>query len=378
MDGLPLSAHWAGVPLQDSVGRKRRSCSGSRNGTPASKGPPIAADPDIAAAAAEEAALDASLAAAQAIAVGSNLAQVALQSPNRWSCIRHNRYKENQLPCDQVIRCSLNGAARYRQEEQTAATLVAAAATLLEGAAAAVHEEATQGLEEEAAAAEQREEQKPVLQADVTATATPPEIVAARAEAPAADSPATPWAPQIGAEAAAVAAALAASRSATPASLPRSPAVAHATPGRRCPTPPESLPMLASRWRHGSSHAFRVERRSKSRMPLHSVGKHIHGFEYWPCRGGGTPARRMSRLSLPAPAAQLDVNSPMAEQPGAAAGAPEATEVLPQQPSAAKTGTKAPINTPTDAAGQWKRPLIVHLARIESTASRVQLQPVNG
>lgn len=113
-------------------------------------------------------------------------------------------------------------------------------------------------------------------------------------------------------------------------------------------------------------------------MPLHSVGKHIHGFEYWPCMGGGTPTRRMSRLSLPAPAAQLDVNSPMAEQPGAAAGAPEATEVLPQQPSAAKTGTKAPINTPTDAAGQWKRPLIVHLARIESTASRVQLQPVNG
>lgn len=54
------------------MGRKRRSCSGSRNGTPASKGAaPINADPEMAAAAAEEAALDASLAAAEAAAAGT-------------------------------------------------------------------------------------------------------------------------------------------------------------------------------------------------------------------------------------------------------------------------------------------------------------------
>ena len=55
------------------------------------------------------------------------------------------------------------------------------------------------------------------------------------------DSPATPWVPQIGVEAAAIAAALAASRSATPASAPGSPAAARATPGRRCAPPAEYL-----------------------------------------------------------------------------------------------------------------------------------------
>ena len=55
------------------------------------------------------------------------------------------------------------------------------------------------------------------------------------------DSPATPWVPQIGVEAAAIAAALAASRSATPASAPSSPVAARATPGRRCAPPAEDL-----------------------------------------------------------------------------------------------------------------------------------------
>lgn len=59
------------------MGRKRRSCSGSRNGTPASKSRPMTADPEVAAAAAEEAALDASLAAAEAAAVTSGQTQVA-------------------------------------------------------------------------------------------------------------------------------------------------------------------------------------------------------------------------------------------------------------------------------------------------------------
>ena len=59
------------------MGRKRRSCSGSRNGTPASKGRPMTVDPEVVAAAAEEAALDASLAAAEATAVTGGQTQVA-------------------------------------------------------------------------------------------------------------------------------------------------------------------------------------------------------------------------------------------------------------------------------------------------------------
>ena len=71
--------------------RKRRSCSGSRNGTPASKGLPIAADPDMAAAAAEEAALDASLAAAEAAAVTSQPDQVCTTISTFWIyCISHD------------------------------------------------------------------------------------------------------------------------------------------------------------------------------------------------------------------------------------------------------------------------------------------------
>ena len=56
--------------LQDSVAQKRRSCSGSRNGTPAVRDRRSASvDPEAAAMMAEDSALEASLAAAEAAAV---------------------------------------------------------------------------------------------------------------------------------------------------------------------------------------------------------------------------------------------------------------------------------------------------------------------
>ncbi|BDA48546.1 probable Bromodomain adjacent to zinc finger domain protein 2B at C-terminar half [Coccomyxa sp. Obi] len=238
----------------ESVGRKRRSCSGSRNGTPVSKGRPITADPEVAAAAAEEAALDASLAAAEATAITSGQAQ----------------------------------------EQGIAATLAAAAAQL-EGAA----EEAPEEEETPLPVAEQPQQQ---LQEGIAVEGTPSAAaaIASRIDQRV-DSPATPWVPQIGAEAAAVAAALAAQRSATPASAPGSPAAARTTPGRR---------------------------------------------------GRSAASGRKSRMSLPALAVQPEapVDSPATLQlEGFSMGAVDVTEVLPQQFSAAKTGTLAPINTPVGA-----------------------------
>ena len=55
-------------------------------------------------------------------------------------------------------------------------------------------------------------------------------------------------------------------------------------------------------------------------------------------------------MSLVALAVQPE-DSPSADV--SAAGAADVTEVLTQQLSNAKTGTKAPINTPIDTAGQW-------------------------
>jgi hypothetical protein len=56
--------------LQDSVAQKRRSCSGSRNGTPAVRDRrSTSVDPEAAAMMAEDFALEASLAAAEAAAV---------------------------------------------------------------------------------------------------------------------------------------------------------------------------------------------------------------------------------------------------------------------------------------------------------------------
>ena len=58
-----------GCFLQDSVAQKRRSCSGSRNGTPAVRDRRSASvDPEAAALMAEDSALDAALAAAEAAA----------------------------------------------------------------------------------------------------------------------------------------------------------------------------------------------------------------------------------------------------------------------------------------------------------------------
>lgn len=58
-----------GCFVQDSVAQKRRSCSGSRNGTPAVRDRRSASvDPEAAAMMAEDSALDASLAAAEAAA----------------------------------------------------------------------------------------------------------------------------------------------------------------------------------------------------------------------------------------------------------------------------------------------------------------------
>ena len=62
-------------------------------------------------------------------------------------------------------------------------------------------------------------------------------------------------------------------------------------------------------------------------------------------------------MSLPALAVGPPVGSPAAVQlERSPAGAVDATEVLPQQFSAAKTGTLAPINTPTGNTGQHKKP----------------------
>ncbi|KAK9917599.1 hypothetical protein WJX75_006241 [Coccomyxa subellipsoidea] len=255
----------------DSVGRKRRSCSGSRNGTPASKGAaPINADPEMAAAAAEEAALDASLAAAEAAAAGTG----------------------------------------HILEGDTVATLAAAAAQLQAAAEEAV-KEGTPCADQQLPAGE--------------AVKGTPSAGAPRMER--LDSPATPWVPQIGVEAAAIAAALAASRSATPASAPGSPAAARATPGRR---------------------------------------------------GRSSASSRKSRMSLAALAA------PPEDSPSAKASAADVTEVLTQQFSAAKTGTKAPINTPVDVTGmpsfaaldmEGAQALEAQLA--EATALAVRLQQTN-
>ncbi len=55
--------------VQESVGRKRRSCSGSRNGTPAVRDRrSVSVGADVAAMLAEDSALEASLAAAEAAA----------------------------------------------------------------------------------------------------------------------------------------------------------------------------------------------------------------------------------------------------------------------------------------------------------------------
>ncbi|CAL8463591.1 g3125 [Coccomyxa elongata] len=238
----------------ESVGRKRRSCSGSRNGTPASKGRPMTADPEVAAAAAEEAALDASLAAAEAAAVTSGQAQGI-------------------------------------------AAMLAAAAAQLEDAAGEAPDEEVLPLP----GAEQPHQQLPE---GVAVEGTPPAAAAnASRSEHRVDSPATPWVPQIGAEAAAVAAALAAQRSATPAGAAGSPAAARTTPGRR---------------------------------------------------GRSAASGRKSRMSLPALALQPEapVDSPSTIQmEGFPAGAVDVTEVLPQHFSAAKTGTLAPINTPVGATG---------------------------
>ena len=104
------------------------------------------------------------------------------------------------------------------QEDSTVATLAAAAAQL-------------EGVSEEAMAKDVTE-QLQLLPEGEAPEGTPQ--TAAPAKLQRLDSPATPWVPQIGLEAAAVAAALAASRSATPASVPGSPAAARNTPGRRC------------------------------------------------------------------------------------------------------------------------------------------------
>lgn len=105
--------------------------------------------------------------------------------------------------------------------------MLAAAAAQLEDAAGEAPEEEVLPLP----GAEQPHQQLPE---GVAVEGTPPAAAAdaSRSEQQV-DSPATPWVPQIGAEAAAVAAALAAQRSATPAGAAGSPAVARTTPGRR-------------------------------------------------------------------------------------------------------------------------------------------------
>ena len=66
---------------QDSVGRKRRSCSGSRNGTPAVRDRRSASvDPDAAAMMAEDNILEASLAAAKAAAAHAEDEVIALSN----------------------------------------------------------------------------------------------------------------------------------------------------------------------------------------------------------------------------------------------------------------------------------------------------------
>ena len=108
--------------------------------------------------------------------------------------------------------------------------MLAAAAAQLEGPA---EEAAAEGEATPLPGAEQPQPQPQLPEGDaVEGTPAATAAAASRMEQQV-NSPATPWVPQIGAEAAAVAAALAAQRSATPASAPNSPAVARTTPGRR-------------------------------------------------------------------------------------------------------------------------------------------------
>ena len=103
------------------------------------------------------------------------------------------------------------------------------------------------------------------------------------------DSPATPWVPQIGVEAAAIAAALAASRSVTPASAPGSPAAARATPGRRCAPPAEDL------FRHLFMDNIKNHRSSCQREPAGCAGY---------CKAGLGSGLRSQQKSMPASGAR--------------------------------------------------------------------------
>ena len=80
---LHLSHFQVDMHVQESVARKRRSCSGSRNGTPAVRDRRSASvDPEAAAMLAQEdSALEASLAAAEAAAVHATKQVAHLTTP---------------------------------------------------------------------------------------------------------------------------------------------------------------------------------------------------------------------------------------------------------------------------------------------------------